>query len=273
MIFSLPRNPGIPRDPVALSLHHLTALETSPGELIALASRHECDQVCLFAHMPLAVRHRYPMIDAASVRDALDRHGLGVATLEVFPLAADADWPAMAAAIETGASLGARWLTAHVQCDAIPARDALRRLSDIARANGVTIGIECNPYSRAPRIADALSLIDAAGTADTELLVDTLHFHRSGDALESLAAASARARYLQISDAPATMPRDQRWREAIGKRLPPGSGDIPLAAILSALPHLETVSIEVPDRDCPPDALDAHVATCVAATRALLAAR
>jgi sugar phosphate isomerase/epimerase len=269
----MPETSARPTCDVALSLHHLTALSLDADALVAMAARHECDQVCLFAHMPQAVRHRYPMIDAASVGDALGRHRLGVATLEVFPLAADADWPAMASAIETGAALGAHWLTAHVQCDAIAARDALRRLSDMARANGVVVGIECNPYSQAPRIADALSLIDAAGAADTELLIDTLHFHRSGEPLVSLAAAHARVRYLQISDAPAAIADDRRWREAIGKRLPPGSGDIPLAAILSALPHLETVSIEVPDRDCPPDALDAHVAACVAATRALLAAR
>ncbi|WP_448502686.1 sugar phosphate isomerase/epimerase family protein [Sphingomonas sp.] len=258
---------------MSLSLHHLTALSLDTSALVALAARNKCDQVCLFAYMPQAVRHRYPMIDAASIGDALGRHRLGVATLEVFPLAADADWPAMAAAIETGASLGARWLTAHVQSRGAGARDALRRVSDIARASGVAVGIECNPYSQALRIADALSLIDAAGTADTELLIDTLHFHRSGDSLESLAAANARVRYVQISDAPAAIADNLRWREAIGKRLPPGSGDIPLAAILSALPRLETVSIEVPDRDCPPDALDAHVAACVAATRALLAAR
>ena len=75
-----------------LSLHHLTALDASPAELIGIAGALGCTHVTLFTHVPEAARHVYPMVTAeavAELRAALDRSGVTLCNLEVFPLDSD----------------------------------------------------------------------------------------------------------------------------------------------------------------------------------------
>lgn len=93
----------------------------------------------------------------------------------------------------------------------------------------------------------ALAAVRAAQHPNLKLLVDCMHFQRSGDRPEQIAAASAgEIGYLQLCDVP-DRPLDASYgEEALNNRLAPGDGDVPLAAILNALPRDVPIGLEVP---------------------------
>ncbi len=76
----------------------------------------------------------------------------------------------------------------------------------------------------------------------------------------------------QLSDGPAEMPPDRQFAEAIGDRLIPGEGALPLREFLAALPDGITVGLEVPMTSLQEQGVgpDERVRRTVTATRALL---
>jgi sugar phosphate isomerase/epimerase len=235
-----------------LSLHHLTALDTSPAELIAIAGTLGCDHVCLFTHVPEQARHVYPMVTAAdsrAVAAALAAAGVRLHNLEVFPLTADVQLADFRDGLAVGASLGADRATAHVHVeDGAQAIDLFGRFCDLAAGYGLKVGLEFNGFSAAKTPARALEIEQAAGRANGDIALDFLHAVRSGADPAELAAIASHVGYAQICDGPADMPAEGRWREAIGDRMLPGDGDFPIAAMLAPLRRDVVIEVEVPQK-------------------------
>jgi sugar phosphate isomerase/epimerase len=118
----------------------------------------------------------------------------------------------------------------------------------------------------------ALAAIDHVGHPRYRLLIDTMHLARSGGTPADLAAiAPDRIGYIQLCDAPLHSDRPY-MEEAMTERLAPGAGELPIEAMLAALPRDLVVSLELPQtaRLAAGYSLVDTLRPAVAATRACL---
>ena len=232
-----------------LSLHQLTALDAGPRELIDMASRLGVGSVCLFTHVPEAGTGRYPLVDkgdVAELRDVLGEAGITVSNLEVFPLDRTGSREDLEPGLAIGAALGATRATAHLH-HVSSEQEAVDRFADFAtRAadHGIVAGLEFNNFSAVRDVASADRIVRSAGRGS--LVLDMLHTVRGAATMSHVVRAADLIDYAQLCDGPADMPGDERWREAVGERLPPGDGDFPLIDLARLLRADVTFDIEVP---------------------------
>lgn len=133
----------------------------------------------------------------------------------------------------------------------------LARLAAAAQAHRLRIALELMPYTAVNSLAKAHRMVAACPDANPGLLIDALHLARAGGTPAEVAAIPAgRIAYLQLCDAPATLPPGMVLREeSLGARLYPGQGALPLMALMDSLPEGIVVDVETPvaaDRGRPP---------------------
>lgn len=235
-----------------LSLHHLTALDVSPAELVSLAATLGCDHVCLFTQVQPETRALFPAVeDEAMLRAVIDRcaaTGVTVCDLEYFPVTADVDISAYRGALERGARMGAQRATAHIHD---PERDraiaTFAALCDLAAEHGLGVGLEFTHFSKVNSLVEALDFVGQAGRNNGDVVLDALHFFRGGADPASLAGMNlSRVGYIQICDGPAEITEAERMHEAGAERGVPGEGDFDLRAFAAALPRGPAIAVEVP---------------------------
>ncbi len=117
-----------------------------------------------------------------------------------------------------------------------------------AAAYGMAVTLEFMPYSAVRTVAEAAGILTAAGVPNLDVLIDALHLARSGGTPADLQLLDPRQiGVVQLCDAPAVSPPPERLRdESVNRRLYPGDGDLPLDALLDALPSNIVVEIECP---------------------------
>jgi sugar phosphate isomerase/epimerase len=184
---------------------------------------------------------------------------LEISPPELVTLAAAAGFDTVG--LETAAALGARYV--NVICDDPDTgrfAELLAALVITARAAGVRPVIEFTAYRPISCLADAVAIARQTGGG---ILLDALHIQRCGVSVDEIAGVDpGLLTYLQLCDAPgqqpcglrvpAAMPRGQRCAdddrviEARAMRLLPGEGELPLRALLAALPEDMLVSVEAP---------------------------
>ena len=92
-------------------------------------------------------------------------------------------------------------------------------------------------------------MIEAAKRPELGILVDTLHFNRSGSRLEQLDQVPAsRLPFVHVSDASVkdSYTTEELLHAARAERLPPGEGGIDIKGILSRMPPGIPLALEVP---------------------------
>jgi sugar phosphate isomerase/epimerase len=154
--------------------------------------------------------------------------------------------------IDAAAEIGAQ----HVLMASGPAdrSEVVPRFVDLcqrAASTGVVIVFEFLPIFSIDSFDAAMSVVAEAGCANGAVLVDALHLARSGGTPRDLVGVAPHLLpYLQIADAPAE-PVDPSLaglrEEALHGRLLPGQGDLPLTALLSAVPDVP-LSVEMRSR-------------------------
>ena len=106
-------------------------------------------------------------------------------------------------------------------------------------------------YTGVRTLGDAVRFVRMSGRANASVLIDALHFSRSGGVPSEIAGIDASLlRYAQICDAAAVIPREpgDLMREARAGRLLPGEGALPLRDLVAALPAAIPLSVEAPVR-------------------------
>jgi sugar phosphate isomerase/epimerase len=152
------------------------------------------------------------------------------------------------------ARLGARHvLVMSAEPDEARTLDRFSDLCDRAARFDLRGGLEFAVYAGVRTIADAARMIKTSGRANTSVVVDFLHFSRSGGQPAHLAAVDpALFHYAQVCDAGPDMPAPTDTpaliREARTGRLLPGEGALPLGALIAALPPGLPLAIEAPCR-------------------------
>src|SRR5262249_26226663 len=155
--------------------------------------------------------------------------------------------PAALPALELAGRLGVeRFLVVGNDPEEGRMRDNLAQLAEAAAAFRLALALELMPYTAINSLAKADRLVGSASAANVGLLSDALHPARSGGTPAEVAAIPAeRIAYLQLCDAPARLPAGMELRnESLAARLYPGEGELPLFALLDALPADIVIDVE-----------------------------
>lgn len=238
----------------SFSLAALTVLELAPPELVDVAAACGYDHVGirLLPSTPGGVA--YPLMDdEASLKETvarLDATGVTVADLEVVAFRPDTEVAAFSAFFETGARLGARHILVAAY-DPVLERFAERfaGFCEAAAPFGLSADLEFMPWTSVPDLATARRIVEQVGKANAGILVDALHFDRSGSSIGDLAKIPVGwLHYWQLCDGPAERPATSEalMLAARTERMFPGEGGIDLVALARAMSRDIAVSVEVP---------------------------
>ncbi|MGY6703540.1 sugar phosphate isomerase/epimerase family protein [Roseinatronobacter sp.] len=236
-----------------LSLAHLSAISVSPPDLVRAAADAGFDAVGLRLLRVTKDSPGYPLMDDAALMratlDALARTGLTVSDIEFVRITPDLDPATLRPLLDAGAELGAR----HLIC--APYDDDLARLGckldqigAHCAARGLSPVLEFFPWTPVPDLATCWDVVRQM-SPNIGILLDVLHFDRSASTLNQIAQIPpARMPFIHICDALRHPPytTQQMLHTAREDRLPPGSGQIDIAAILASLPADIPLGVEVP---------------------------
>jgi sugar phosphate isomerase/epimerase len=242
-----------------LSLAHLTVLDTTPPELVAVAEAAGFRTIGIRLTAPPSVG--VPPYDILSegpvLRETLARlKETGISVLDTEFLRFEPDRPAgiPEGFLEVSARLGARHvLVMSAELDEVRTRDRFAELCDRAAPYGLRVGLEFAVYTGVRTLAHAVQMVARSQRANASVVVDALHFSRSGGLPAHIAGVDPSLfPYAQICDASPDVPgptdAPALIREARTGRLLPGEGVLPLRELVAALPPGLPLAIEAPCR-------------------------
>ena len=209
----------------------------------------------------------------ADTRRALADNGVSVSVGEGFLLMPGADAATLEGDLDLMASLGAPHANlCLVEPDFGRGAEQVAALADLAAARGMGVTLEYLPGLALGDLAAARRMVEAVGKANVSILIDAMHFFRTGSTVADLAALPpALVGYAQLCDVPLVPVIESYADEARFARLSPGEGELPLADFVQALPPGVTIGLEVPQRDklLAGMSLEAILAPAIASARAL----
>lgn len=180
----------------------------------------------------------------------LDSKGISVLDVETVWIGPAHAPSTLRPLMETARRLGCRnLLTMGNDPDAARLADNFSRLCEEADHFGINVGMEFAAYTAVPTLQAAVRLVQATGRTNAKVLIDALHFARSGGEPSQIAAIDpVLLAYCQLADARGRRPADDEAlrAEARGGRFLPGEGELPLDALLDALPPGLPIGVETP---------------------------
>lgn len=260
------------RHPIALASGVLP--EATPLQLVEAAARAGFDYGGMWVEPD-----QWTDATTRAVARALGETGLKLLDIEVVWIKPGPPDPFHLHIVEIGAALGAR----NVLCvssdpDKGATRDKLAILMERGRALGIRVNLEFGLFTEVKTIQEASALLHEINDPAGGLLIDALHWQRSGGTLDDIAMAPRDwLSYAQLCDAP--MPGadpadpDAILIEAIDGRMPVGQGGLPLRQMIERLPDALPIAIEersLPLREAYPD-LNERAAAVLGTTRAFFA--
>lgn len=236
------------------SLAHLTVLSLPPPEMVRVAARTGYRGVGLRLIAVTDSTPGYPLMhDPAMMRAtkaALADTGVRVLDIEFVKITPEIDIPGLEAFVAAGAELGAgHVITAPYDPDLARLADRLGAVGELCARYGLRAVLEFFPWTVVPDLGAAVRVVEAAGRPETGILVDTLHFDRSGSRVEHLGGIPAsRLPFVHVSDAPVqrSYTTEDLLHAGRAERLPPGEGGIDIRGILRHMPPGIPVALEVP---------------------------
>ena len=242
-----------------ISLAHLTVLDTTPPELVSVAAAagFRTIGIRLTATPSVGVPPYDALHDGPLLRETLGRLAdTGVSVLDTEFLRFEPEQPVGVPEgfLEVSARLGAKYvLVMSAEPDEARTIERFGELCDRAAPYGLTVCLEFAIYTGVRTLAHAASVLAKARRPNTAVLIDALHFSRSGGVPAHVKDIDpALFRYVQICDASSDMPAPTDTpalvREARTGRLLPGEGVLPLRDLVAALPPGLPLAIEAPCR-------------------------
>ena len=242
-----------------ISLAHLTVLDATPPELVTVAADagFRTIGIRLTATPSVGVPPYDILSDGPLLRETLRRLAdTGVSVLDTEFLRFEPEIPKgiPEGFLEVSARLGARnVLVMSAEPDESRTVDRFCELCDRAAAYGLRVGLEFAIYTGVRTLAHAAHVVARSKRSNASVLIDALHFSRSGGIPAHVAQIDpSLIRYAQICDAGPDMPgpgdTPALIREARSGRLLPGEGVLPLAELVAALPDGVPLAIEAPCR-------------------------
>ncbi|MGN9913859.1 TIM barrel protein [Phytohabitans sp. LJ34] len=236
------------------SLAHLTALSLSPPQLVDAAADAGYRYVGLRLTRVTAQEPHYPLAtDPALMRTTkvrLAATGVEVLDIELARISPDEDPKDFLRFLEAGAELGARHVITQLpDPDRVRKVDRFARLCEMARPLGLTVDLEFPSWTETPDLREAIRVLRGADQPNAGILVDLLHFARSGSSVADLRQLPAEwFHFIHVCDAPPGVPATNEGliHTARFERLFPGEGGIDVHGILDALPPGLPYALEIP---------------------------
>lgn len=245
--------------PHPLGLELLTVLGLNPVAQVALAAELGCKTISIgLEQVPAPLNpHGYPgwslRDDAPLRRDlkaALADHGVTIALAEGVSLKADAaQW---ATDLDLLAELGAVRLSgSDMGMEWGPAFDRFATLAEMAEQRGMELAVAFSPVLTIRSLAEALEAVahvgaGGEGESRATVLIDAMHFFRSGGTVRQIAELDpALIGHVQICDG-ARKGEGDYTAEQIDGRMVPGQGELPLREFVDALPRGKGIGLAVP---------------------------
>jgi len=219
--------------------------EATPAQLIECAAASDFD----FGGMWVE-RETWTPATTRAIRAAARDAGVELLDVEVAWIMPGAPDPWLAELVDIAAELGARnLLVVSSDPDMAATAAKLQTLVTRAEGTGVRVNLEFGLFTEVKTLAMACSILDSIEGEAKALLVDTLHWARSGGTAAELAAIPpAWLSYCQPCDAPGDPPDltnlDAIIDDAINRRMPLGQGGLPLGAMVDALPASLPLAVE-----------------------------
>jgi sugar phosphate isomerase/epimerase len=236
------------------SLAHLTALSLSPPELVDAAAAAGYRYVGLRMTKVTPQEPHYPLAYDPALMRATKTHlaatGIEVLDIELARITSGDNPRDYLRFLEAGAELGARHVITQLpDSDFARKSDRFAELCVLAAPLGLTIDLEFPSWTETPNLTEAVRVLRAAGQPNAGLLIDLLHFARSGSSVEELRGLPPEwFHYAHVCDAPAEIPATtaELIHTARFERLFPGEGGIDMHGILAALPDGIPYALEIP---------------------------
>lgn len=244
-----------------LSLEMLTLMGMPPVEHVRLAAELGCGGVSLgqagrmLANFGYEDFNPYPgwslLEDPVLVREtkaALRDSGVRLSLGEGFRVMPGTDIADAAHALDVMAELGAEHINGGSnEPDMDRTWDQLGLLAAMTSERGMKLELEFAPSNVLKTLDSALDALDRIGRERCTLLLDAMHWFRSGATLEDLKALDpADIGCVQLCDVPLTQQRESYLEEALFERKVPGEGELPLREWVALLPQDIWIGLEVP---------------------------
>ncbi|MDI1296794.1 MAG: sugar phosphate isomerase/epimerase [bacterium] len=234
-----------------MARHHPIAMaagimpEATPVQLIEAAAKAGFDYGGMWIETDL-----WTASTTRDVRAAMAASGLSLLDIEVVWIKPGPLDPAHLRIVDIGLELGAR----NVLCvssdpDTGATRDKLAALMAHVGAGDIRINLEFGLFTQVKTIAAASAILRDIGSPVGGLLIDALHWTRSGGTVADIGAVPREwLSYAQLCDAPmpGADPADAQaiLVEAIDGRVALGQGGLAIGALLDALPDGLPIGIE-----------------------------
>ncbi len=244
-----------------LSLEMLTLTGMPPVEHVLLAAELGCAGVSLgqagrtLSGFGYADFKPYPdwslLEDPALVREtkaALRDSGIKLSLGEGFRVFPQTDFADSARALDVMAELGAEFINGGSNDpDMGRTYDQLALFAGMTAERGMMLALEYAPSNALQTLDIAMDVLDHVGRERCTLLLDSMHFFRSGAGVDDLAALDpAVIGTAQLCDVPLVQQRESYIEEALFERKVPGEGELPLREWVAALPAGAWIGLEVP---------------------------
>jgi sugar phosphate isomerase/epimerase len=265
-----------------LGIELLSVFGMPPVEFITLAAELGCPYISTGMTgfpLPQLGQPEFSLKDDPALRRdilaAMDHTGVSIALGDGLLILPGADIRDSAPNLDILAQLRVpRVNSVSLDPDRARTFDQFAMLAELAAERGMQTTIEPAPGTTVGDLTTGLAALKHIGRQDFRLLIDTMHLVRSGFGAADLAALEPGSiGYAQLSDTTLQPRMDSYMQEATFERMVPGEGELPLQAIVDALPADIVISLEVP-RLSLAEAGVSHfdrVKPCVEAARGLLA--
>ena len=201
---------------------------------------------------------------------ALADTGMRLELVEGFAITSATTVADYAPDLDTVAQLGARSLCAvSLDKDIARTNEQFSALAEMAAMRDLLVTTEAGAGVMRNFGTACATWRDVAHT-NFKLLIDAMHFFRSGATVQDLASVPPEAiGHVQLCDVPMPAVLGSYMEEALFERRCPGDGDLPLRDFLAAMPGSVPVGLEVPIQSASDD-LEGLLRKCLSRTRALL---
>jgi sugar phosphate isomerase/epimerase len=257
------------------SLAHLTLLHCTPPELVDIASETGYDFVSLRMTPVTTSEQSFPLFADKDMlrrtKDRLTATGMKVLDVELARFDPATDPESFDNFLEAAAELGAQAVITQLpDPNRQRAAERFARFCDMAKPFQLTVDLEFPSWTETSDLHSAMSILKIAAKSNAGLLVDTLHFARSGSSLTELQKTPRSLfHFIHLCDAPKEIPTTTEGliHTARAARNFPGEGELDLREILAAMPPVP-YSLEIPN-----DRLENVYGAKEYARRALVAAK
>ena len=229
----------------ALSLAAGVLPEATPAQLVDAAAFGAFDSGGMWAE-----RETWTAQTTRAVRRQCGEAGVTLLDLEVAWIMPGPPDPWLTQLVDIAAELGAaNLLCVSSDPDMAATAAKFQAMVDRASGTGVRINLEFGLFTAVKTIHDARTVLEAVEGDAKALLVDTLHWSRSGGTAGDLVAIPREwLSYCQPCDAPGAAPdlirSDAIIDDAINRRMALGTGGLEIGAMLNALPDHLPLAVE-----------------------------